>query len=192
MKIKQDVRSVYVILNKDTKRVKIGFSNNPETRRKTLENHSGSRMTIIYQSKYVYNYAEVERDMHNLYLDKRYFGEWFIVDAFHVAKRLKSLVVNSKSCIIIKHFNNNKNPTQIASILGVSRSGIVKYLTEKGILISYKSIQGKKVYDKEINIDTKKGVNKLTLEQMVIANNEKIREKKERRKEPEQDNIYEQ
>ncbi|MCK5605286.1 GIY-YIG nuclease family protein [Candidatus Pacearchaeota archaeon] len=132
MKIKQDVKSVYIIWNEELKRTKIGFSDNVEKRFYNIMTQSGCRMKLIYHTKPIYNYAQVEYDMHQLFGDKRGIGEWFYIGYEKPVQRLKRMVIDKDVCQIIRHFESGKNPTKIANMIGVSRSGVVKYLNSKG------------------------------------------------------------
>ena len=135
MKIKQDVASVYIIQNLDLpKRVKIGFSKNVGERMKALRSQSGCEMKLLYKTKPIYNYAEVESDMHRIFDEYRRIGEWFHMNSKYAQARLKDMTSKSETCKIVKHFEDGRNATYIANALNVSRSGVVKYLKSKGYM----------------------------------------------------------
>ena len=135
MKIKQDVRSVYVIYNEELKRTKIGYSSNSEKRFESIMSQSGCRMRLIYFTKPIYNYADVEKNMHRLFEDKRGIGEWFHMSYEKAVQRLKGLVSDKDTCRIVKHYESGKSSTEIGYLMGVSRSGIIKYLKSKGYML---------------------------------------------------------
>ena len=138
MKIKQDVRSVYIIWNEELKRTKIGFSDNVNKRFQNIMTQSGCRMRLIYYTKPIYNYAQVEGDMHKLFGDKRGIGEWFHTGFEKPVQRLKRMAMENQVCTIIKMFEKGNNSTIISKKIGVSRSGIVKYLNSKGYILKDK------------------------------------------------------
>jgi len=172
MRIKQEVRSVYVIYNRKFKMTKIGFSNNPKRRLETLQTACGCELQLYYCSKQIYNYAEVESNMHSLYSDKRGLGEWFYMEPKQAAVRLKQMVIDKEECRIIEKYENKIPVTVIAYQMKVSRQGIINYLKSKGYLkpravnnIPTKKERSKFIYSLKP---------KLSLQEMVDVNNKKI------------------
>jgi hypothetical protein len=146
--------------------------------------------------------------MHETFDKYRIFGEWFKMNEEEAICTLKELTKTSEVCKICKEFENGSNPTQISEKYNVSRTGIVKYLRNKGYKIqgynkvkgSINSIQGlltyeqqnkaenntKQIKNKPIiqkNIKTESG--RLTPNQiaaMVERNNKKIADKRNKQK----------
>ena len=178
MRIKQDTKSVYIIYNVEVKRTKIGYSSNIEQRLNSLRFQSWCGLRLIYNTKPIYNYADVEKNMHNLFSDRRVVGEWFNIDYKQAVIRLKALVSDDDVCRIVKSYESGKNATRIANSMGVSRSGVVKYLQGKGYMI--KKSKEKLIAQSEIrSVDIKHtNIPSSRLLDMVKANNEKLKKKK--------------
>lgn len=72
---------VYLLKNSATDMIKIGKSDNPERRKRTLSSYEGSLETIaLYEfpsSKKAYSF---EKWMHNKFKKQRKVGEWFFLD----------------------------------------------------------------------------------------------------------------
>jgi hypothetical protein len=167
-------KRVYVILNLETLRTKIGFSGNTKVRMQSLMAASGCKMKLIYHTKPVANFAELEHDMHVLFSDKRYLGEWFTIDHKIAAIRLKSMVYHPDQ--ITDHYKNGKSIYDLSEALNVSKDGLMAYLYSKGVRMQkYKRIPVKQGKEQT----TIKGKSLL---EMVKANNERIAKKREEAK----------
>lgn len=68
-------KSLYFFYNPLNETVKIGFSNDPKRRLKTIRYHSGIK-GIDALLEYSYS-GEYESDFHKLFSEYRTFGEWF-------------------------------------------------------------------------------------------------------------------
>jgi len=136
VKIQQDTRSVYIILNEENDRIKIGYSSDPNKRVAGLMTQSGCVLRLLYFTKPIYNYSAIEKCMHNLFHEERLIGEWFSANANIAIERLKSMSHNVKVCSIISKFEKGNNATVIAKQLNVSRSGVVKYLKSRGYMLA--------------------------------------------------------
>jgi hypothetical protein len=64
---------VYLMLNRDTSLIKIGTSNNPKYREKTLHSQEPNIFLIAYWSCN----KNIEKKLHDKFVDKRIRGEWF-------------------------------------------------------------------------------------------------------------------
>jgi len=168
----------------DNGRVKIGVSDNPEERIKNLMYQGGCLMQLRYKSHQIDNFAEIEHNLHSMFIDKRFVGEWFDIGCNEAINMVKRLVKNRHDCMIIKKFEDGMPIGEIARLNNVSRTAIVNYLFSKGY--SPKDRQGKhmekniykpaKPYKESSNIETS------VLEKMVEINNKKIAEKRAKRK----------
>ncbi|ROV58045.1 DUF4268 domain-containing protein [Vibrio ponticus] len=77
MKNKQKpLQSVYVMKNAFDL-IKIGISNNPEHRRRTLQNTSGVPVELLFASEPSKMAYRIEQQLHSEYSDFRLKGEWF-------------------------------------------------------------------------------------------------------------------
>lgn len=175
MKIKEDVASVYIIQNIDLpKRIKIGYSNNVARRLSSLRSQSGCEMELVYKSKPIYNYGEIESGMHKIFIEYRGIGEWFHMNSNLAVNRLIDMTSSSEVCKIVKLFESGRNATYIAKEMDVSRSGIVKYLNSKGYMIpktQYRRIR-KKEREEEAQSITVLSTDRI--QEMVKATNAKL------------------
>ena len=67
----QNKQHVYVIKNENTGLVKVGISDNPEKRMKTLSNQSGCKLSLVYNSPKCANAFAIEQSIHKKYKDDR-------------------------------------------------------------------------------------------------------------------------
>ena len=74
MNIKNDY--LYIIANNELGPVKIGFSNNPEHRLKTLQTGHIDELKIYYKKQFP-NAMTIEKICHSMLNEKRKRGEWF-------------------------------------------------------------------------------------------------------------------
>lgn len=139
MKIQGDTRSVYIISNNELNRVKIGFSNNVESRFNNIRTQSGCIMTLEYYTDPIINYSQVEKMMHKVFKKHRYIGEWFNITIEEAVDTLKQISQDEPICEVVRMYKDGWNATLIASTLGVSRSGVVKHLHLKGYTIKTKN-----------------------------------------------------
>lgn len=98
-------KSVYVIRNDETKRIKIGVSENVRNRLLLLVGSSGCNMTLLYNTPIIENAEIFERELHAHFKKYRYIGEWFDVDSTKVIKYVKDRERNyelheKESCIV--------------------------------------------------------------------------------------------
>ena len=68
---------VYIIREEGNKRFKVGVSNNPEKRSKTLQTGSPEDLTLIYTSMVCSNSFEIESSVHKEFKEYLLRGEWF-------------------------------------------------------------------------------------------------------------------
>jgi hypothetical protein len=71
------LRHVYVMLNKVTGKYKIGRSNNPEYREKTLQSQEPDIELLFSCHESIVS----EKKLHEIFNDKRVRGEWFDLDS---------------------------------------------------------------------------------------------------------------
>lgn len=76
------------MLNERNRFVKIGISNNPTYRERTLQSEE-PEITLIFK---VETYAFVEEWVHYVFRDKRVRGEWFELDEADVARVSQEIV----------------------------------------------------------------------------------------------------
>lgn len=68
---------VYLMVNNQTNNYKIGRSANPEFRERTLQSQEPDVTLLFYCPEEVIS----ERDLHDMFADKRVRGEWFALDS---------------------------------------------------------------------------------------------------------------
>lgn len=78
----QDLGTVYVIKSGDL--IKIGITQSPRERLRTIETGTGRKLDVIYLSKQCRNYRDVEKSAHVLFSNQRLLGEWFEADFRHI------------------------------------------------------------------------------------------------------------
>ena len=133
MKIADKTGSVYVILNLELPRVKIGFSNNPEKRLMSLSTQGGCKLRLCYYTPPITDYKEVEAKMHDYFRDVRIRGEWFNLSPEEAIKKLKTLVDSNNLSDIVKMYNEGYNVSQISRKKNCSRAAIIKHLKAYGV-----------------------------------------------------------
>lgn len=71
---------IYIIREEGKGRLKIGISNNPENRLKTLQTGSAEDLTLLYTSLVCSNAMDIEANVHEHFKDYHVRGEWFRED----------------------------------------------------------------------------------------------------------------
>lgn len=71
---------IYIIREEGKGRLKIGISNNPEKRLKTLQTGSAEDLTLLYTSLVCSNSLEIETNVHEHFKEYLVRGEWFSSD----------------------------------------------------------------------------------------------------------------
>lgn len=87
----------YVYIIKNDNCYKIGYSNNPEKRCKTLSSGSPNKLEIVYARPY-YKNRDARRDeqiLHRIFMDYRKNGEWFELDKY--MKKLLFRLIKTKN-----------------------------------------------------------------------------------------------
>jgi len=84
----EDESQVYIMEN-ELGLVKIGYSNNPEKRKKTIKNNSGLKITRQYNSEPCSNYKIIEKALHKKFKEFRKEGEWFNIKFENAAITLR-------------------------------------------------------------------------------------------------------
>lgn len=82
---------LYIIRNTNSGRCKIGFSNNPEKRLKSLQTGSDALLEIAYKSPEICAPQEIEGVLHKEFADKRVIGEWFDLTVEDILPKLKAV-----------------------------------------------------------------------------------------------------
>lgn len=85
---------LYIIRNTDTNKIKIGITQDIDTRFSTIENQSGCIMELVYTTPMMRNAEILETQAHEHLKGYRYLGEWFSISkekAIYVIESLISL-----------------------------------------------------------------------------------------------------
>lgn len=80
---------VYVILNEETNRVKIGITGNVEDRLANIISQAGCCMKLSYTTPRLKYAKELEQSAHRYFDKKRYLGEWFDISPFEAINFLE-------------------------------------------------------------------------------------------------------
>ena len=83
-------RHVYVIVNQDTKNVKIGITDDIKTRVSALQFAGGCFLDVKYLSPKIYDAPIIERELHEHFKEYRYLGEWFKINYKDVLNYIKN------------------------------------------------------------------------------------------------------
>lgn len=124
----KDKRSIYIIRNKRLGQFKIGISKDPERRRIQLMGAAGCQLDLMYNTKPVENYTQVEKYMHALYSNYRGFGEWFTCDYKNAIVRLKVMIKDGDDCTIVNNYLKGYTAAEIGYKTKVHPEGLRAYL----------------------------------------------------------------
>ena len=99
---REHAQSIYVVLNEETKRVKIGIAYCVKTRFSSLVSASGCRLKLMYYTERIIGACDIEKQAHERFNEDRYIGVWFNIKWEDAVNCIKSLLVdytnrNSKS-----------------------------------------------------------------------------------------------
>lgn len=81
---------VYVLVNPDNKRVKIGVTQDIEQRLYTLRMASGSKIYVFYITPILNKAYTLETITHKYFASKRFLGEWFNIDPNEAVRFIKT------------------------------------------------------------------------------------------------------
>ena len=73
-------KHIYVILNTDTNRIKIGITDDIKTCVCALQLAGGCKLDVKYLSPAIYDAQQVEKQIHKHFSEFRHLGEWFNID----------------------------------------------------------------------------------------------------------------
>lgn len=144
---------VYFIKNNSSVDIKIGVSYNINDRMKSYRTAFSGEIFLI---GYIYceNYKELEKEIHNLYKDKRISGEWFNVsvnDVRDVLIKYNGKFINSefsKKSFIDKYYYSNFNNTKYSMDFSILKIGerithreLYKYCDNVSVTILIKELK---------------------------------------------------
>lgn len=94
--IKKDTY-LYIIYSNETKRTKIGITNNPKHRNRTISSHeNGISMTNLYRFADRKDAQAIESKLHKKLKDSRICGEWFNVQPIIASEALADLLIEDQ------------------------------------------------------------------------------------------------
>lgn len=158
MKLRKS-KSIYVIHNSKVGIVKLGVSNNVNSRISTIKCSSGMNVDLLYVTSPIYNYDEIESKIHSEFEENRGIGEWFHIDPNEAIEYLLMIKHNFKVDGIYQQWREESNISLLSREFGVSRAAIKKHLDK---------------HDHSLNIDLNK-----KKEEILKPKPIKIREKNE-------------
>jgi hypothetical protein len=98
-------QQVYVIVNTETRRIKIGITGNIERRLQTLRMQGGCDLYVYYLSPFVYDAYQIENLVHAALSKYRYIGEWFTLEPDVAVKTIEKYLDYS-NCVKKKDKND--------------------------------------------------------------------------------------
>ena len=129
----EKAQAVYVIYNPLLQYTKIGISENPQIRKRTLETACGCELELFYSTDHFINASEIELSCHLHHKESRLLGEWFKCskeDAQTTVIRLSKKGIKDK---IIEDYKEGKSISSIADKTGVTRQAIISKLSVCGL-----------------------------------------------------------
>lgn len=134
---------IYVILNVDSKRIKVGVTRDITSRMSSIKSSAGCEMAILYTSDFFYNAEYIEGQIHNELKDYKWGGEWFNIGGEYAVSMVKYVI------------NGNvpypKNASKIEKVVEAQAIQMERYKKIAGRI--YTNHDGTKVY----SIDFKDG-----------------------------------
>lgn len=91
---REHAQSVYVILNEETKRVKIGIAYCVKIRFSSLVSASGCKLRLMYYTERIIDACDIEKKAHEKFNEDRYIGEWFNIEWEDAVNCIKNLLAN--------------------------------------------------------------------------------------------------
>jgi hypothetical protein len=105
-------KHIYIFENKMYPIIKIGMSDNPKSRIKTVQTNSGFPLEIAYQSEPILNPAIIEKLIHLELKEFRTKGEWFELDIqtaiIKIEEILKQSIAGKYKDLTLKYINNEE------------------------------------------------------------------------------------
>ena len=94
---KPQSKQVYIMQNLMYPILKIGISDDPVKRLRTLEGGAGFPLELIFESRAILNPVTVERLIHQELKDYRKGGEWFDIDVETAKEKVEKALSDSES-----------------------------------------------------------------------------------------------
>lgn len=88
------MKSVYLLLNKETNYIKVGITKNVNKRKKTLELQSGCPLLLIYNTDVLNRYRTIEHSFKQYFKLEKQQGEWFSIDKQTAIETLQYIMQN--------------------------------------------------------------------------------------------------
>lgn len=88
----EHAQGVYVILNEETRRVKIGIAFNVRSRFSGLITSSGCKLKLMYYTERTVEARKIEKKAHEHFAKYRYIGEWFNIKWEDAADYIRELL----------------------------------------------------------------------------------------------------
>jgi hypothetical protein len=93
---------VYLINENTTNLYKIGVSNNPEKRLKSLQTSNGNKLLLVAQFQTSFNF-KLEKFVHQQYHKNKQEGEWFLFETNEVNLFLQYCKKGEEIFKLLKH-----------------------------------------------------------------------------------------
>ncbi|MDO6737068.1 hypothetical protein [Wenyingzhuangia sp. 2_MG-2023] len=131
--IKQDVCSVYAVINDENQTITLGSCPGDVKIHKELSEAIGAKTRLLFKSKEIYEYKTVLQTVGLEYKDLKTIGKWYKAPEKEIVERLESICANATTCKVIESFMSSLSATEVARQFRASRTGVIKYLKSKGI-----------------------------------------------------------
>lgn len=115
--------------------VKIGISKDPKTRIYMLENKFKAKASMVYISDYTKKFRFVEKDIHRRLYEKKFEGEFFIVEFLHAVRQIKRSVTWHD-----EHMEDFISKNTIGSCI---QQDIIEWFVKTGISLGQLAIESK-------------------------------------------------
>lgn len=124
---------VYVIYNPLLQYTKIGISENPQIRKRTLETACGCELELFYYTDHFVNASEIELSCHLYHKNSRLLGEWFKCGKEEAQATVIKMANKGHKDKIIEAYKEGKSISSIADKMGVTRQAIINKLVVCGL-----------------------------------------------------------
>lgn len=115
----KDLKAVYVLVEPNRGYVKVGISQTPEERFKSINNLAGIKVKLIYRTSMIYNAKVIEDMVLTHFKENNFSGEWLDADVTDVVEYLKSL----------SKFYDNEDYTPLSKLWVEPNTEVVKEKT---------------------------------------------------------------
>lgn len=133
----KESRVVYVILNIEVGRVKIGITGDIKGRFSILATQGGCEMEMYYHTQPMFNSKEIESKCHNHFREQRYIGEWFNVTKEQAKEYLETIADTFELDKVLIMAQNGEQIEDIARFYRTDTNKVKTRLREHSSSLSF-------------------------------------------------------